>query len=282
MNRLNVLEKHLLSKCHDSNERISNILDQRYSMNGEQKPCLYFNSNNGKITKKNSLFTENKDNNSVVNFKKKKINTRKDLKEYILSKRKKQKKVKKLIHKYKKLSTLNEEVINNLIEKNEIPKIEDFFNLHYLWQKYMNDLLFQNNSSLNTSNSLQKLASADYIGSFLTVKKSVNKNLVGIKGILIYETKYFFLLCVPRSKNGNELIFEKNDFFTNERVGGFKLIKKQGSFFSFDIINPIDKINDSEHTSSCFGFTLIGSMLQSRPVDRSNKKFKTHNIKNIF
>ena len=75
---------------------------------------------------------------------------------------------------------------------------KSFANLHQLWVEHMEAYL---ELKLSTSSSNQdllntRLAKADYHGCLLLVNRSTNPVLVGIKGIVVMETKNTFqMVC---------------------------------------------------------------------------------------
>lgn len=113
---------------------------------------------------------------------------------------------------------------------------------------------------------LPKLLTADYNGSLLTVLESRDRNLVGMSGIVVYDLQHTFIMVVsPKQATGRSLS-------AAEQVGGMRVVAKVGTLFGFDV-----PINDLE----CVGFTIIGLRFQLRAVDRSAKKFKSHNVDRI-
>lgn len=125
---------------------------------------------------------------------------------------------------------------------------------------------------------LPKLTSADYTGCLLTVLQAKNTQLVGMRGIVVWDTQYLFILCIPRdqdSKEYTESVDNLSELTASTRVGGLKAIPKKGCIFGFDVIT--DESNDE-----CLSFNIIGSRFEFRNVDRSSKKFKNHNVNDLL
>lgn len=106
-----------------------------------------------------------------------------------------------------------------------IPVIDQFFELNNLWNEYMQDLIFntagdsarQNQQNIDIEaiplthklSLAGKLASADYHGAKLTVISAHNPSLVGFEGIVIWEAKSSFIIIVPQKLNANSTVREK-------------------------------------------------------------------------
>ncbi|ODV62957.1 RNase P/RNase MRP complex subunit [Ascoidea rubescens DSM 1968] len=175
--------------------------------------------------------------------------------------------------------------------------------------------------NLKFQNLLAKLSSADFNGCLLEVLKSNNKSSINLTGIVLYEFKSHFLMAVPQrfkrfdnleGESGEEMDLENDFNYTNrELVGGLRLVEKNGSTFRFYV--PLNKdennefsvlslgldnedVSDREETSQegategavhyhqsreCLEFVLIGSRLNLRSSDRTNKKFKNHAIDDL-
>ncbi|CUS21071.1 LAQU0S02e05226g1_1 [Lachancea quebecensis] len=125
-----------------------------------------------------------------------------------------------------------------------------------LWVNYMREILnIPNNApsasklNINGSNALLKLSMADYNGCIMTVTKSRNENMCGIKGIVIWDSqKDFILLC------------------RGELVDEIKCIPKKGAVFAFDI--PVNK-------DEALQYTILGDRFKYRSSDRAGRKFKS-------
>ena len=157
------------------------------------------------------------------------------LKEYINSSRKATKAARRIssernlrtrpaLHEY--LKTSEPEVFKSL------PKFDAVLPMHNeLWVKYMREILNIPDNvtsaaklNINGTSAMLKLSMADYNGCMLTVAKSRNKTMSGIKGIVIWDSqKDFILIC------------------RGELVDEIKCIPKKGTVFSFEV-----PVNDEE------------------------------------
>ena len=87
----------------------------------------------------------------------------------------------------------------NLISKIKKDKIsyETLLPMNKIWNEYINNLL---NGTLNEEIIASKLLKADLHGSIIEVINSNNKNNIGIKGILIYESKRTLNILTKENK----------------------------------------------------------------------------------
>ncbi|KAK6463896.1 Rof/RNase P-like protein [Scheffersomyces coipomensis] len=298
MNRTNALERHLLTRCYNSDNQIEELLKTRYSLTGDQKPVIHFTQYKGQAKTKSLLHSEPNTSTGIIT-RERKVNTRKDLQVYIKQTLDNQKKVIKKIqaHNRKKTSDSNPFPLSKFIKLFSIPQYEEFIGLNNLWQNYMQDLLFvNNNNNANNDKSkplhipsmttlLPKLSTADYNGCLLTVIQSKNSNLVGLRGIVVWDSQHSFIICVPSKEDSKEWNETKDDFSPSEMLGGFRAVPKQKSLFAFDVILPKQSTNsndDEDEEDECVGFTMIGSRFEFRAVDRSGKKFKSHSVDGIL
>lgn len=247
-------------------------------------------------------------------------NTRLELRSYIQQTLTSQRRLVKKIQLHHRTSTkfTKKFPIEKYLVKYEIPQFEEFVPLSEMWQQYMQNLLFParaqgekskdegkneqlaekvehlaekdqqlaekgqqlteksqqfDSDSLDYSQLLPKLASADFNGCIVTVIQSKNTLLVGVRGIIVWDTQHSFIVVVPRDEDSREWNEDKNTFSPTETVGGFRMIPKKGSLFAFDVVLPGDE--------ECVGFTMVGSRFEFRSVDRSGKKFKSHNVDDL-
>lgn len=138
-----------------------------------------------------------------------------------------------------------------------IPRYDRFVAMHEeLWVNYVKEILnipakVPNASKLNIngSNALVKLSMADYNGCLITVTKSRNANLCGIRGIVIWDSqKDFIIIC------------------KGALVDEVKCIPKKSTVFSFEI-----PVNDEE----ALQYTILGDRFKYRSSDRAGRKFKS-------
>lgn len=287
MDRDNALEKHLLSRSYSSESNVEELLASRYSLKGEQKYFLLLVPTAGQTEapqRKEALANLEVSGNNGKLTQEAKQNTRRRLRVYIKTTLANQKKLVKRIQAYNRLNTKAIEANRKekkpfptlkMIDHYKIPKFEEFTQLNALWQSYMQELLFPNGNVASSATILQRLSTADFNGCLLTVISSKNQNVVGIRGVVAWDTQHSFILCVPRNQDSKEWNETSNSFSPTEQVGGFKIIAKKGSLFGFDVVLPGE--NDES-----IGFTIVGSRFEIRPVDRSGRKFKNHKVDDII
>ncbi|KAJ5713417.1 uncharacterized protein N7483_010598 [Penicillium malachiteum] len=151
-----------------------------------------------------------------------------------------------------------------------------FKGLHTLWVGYMQDILdlkTEGRSGLVTPLSHgAKLVSADFHGAELEVVRSRSAGRVGIKGIVVRDTKFTF-----------DVVTEKDQL---------KTIPKEHTVFRFMVPLPVAEQQEESHAGEGqekaqetvadgrkpLVFELHGSQFETRPVDRANKKFKWRNV----
>lgn len=273
------LEKHLLTRSYDDQERIEELLETRYSLTGSQRPTLVLLPTGHDETPKTKSLLHKDDTIDDEQFKKRKVNTRLEVREFLKSTMDNQKKVVKKIQEHKKSKSKEGYKPFNVVKvlnRYKIPMFEDFLPMRRLWEKYAQNLVFPDVKSPESKipakqAMLSKLASAEYTGCFMRVLESRNKNFIGVEGIVAYDTQYSFILCLPRD--------EDPESSPSKQIGGLRIIPKRYTLFSFDIPLPnTTELMDETYVS----FTLIGSRIEYRSVDRSTKKFKNHNVDDIL
>ncbi|KAG0672175.1 RNase P/RNase MRP complex subunit [Maudiozyma exigua] len=139
----------------------------------------------------------------------------------------------------------------------KLPDYESFVPMYEeFWLGYIKDVLgvaepvpVGERPHINGPNSLMKLSMADYNGSLLKVVKSKNKNMVGIQGIVIWDSQKSFIM-VTRGR----------------LVDNIKIIPKRGTVFGFEV-----PINDEE----ALQYSILGDRFKYRSVDRASRKFKS-------
>lgn len=138
-----------------------------------------------------------------------------------------------------------------------LPQYDTFLPMHEkLWIGYIRELLNvppkladASKLSINGTSALMKLSMADYNGARLRVASSQNKNLVGIEGIVIWDSQKNFIM-VSRGK----------------LVDQIKIVPKKGTVFNFEI-----PINEQDALS----YTILGDRFTYRSSDRAGRKFKS-------
>ncbi|CAK7902945.1 RNases MRP/P 32.9 kDa subunit [[Candida] anglica] len=304
MNRKNPLERHILSRSYTSEAKVQEVLTSRYSVTGEQKPHLILiptgavtsTTDKPKALLHREITTDNVDDHAKT----RKKSTRLELKSYIKSTLDKQKKLMKKIkhHQHQNKEKVKPFPISKMLSHYEIPCFDEFVSLNNLWQDYMRNLLFspQMKNLPSLTHLLPRLTTADYTGCLLTVTSSRNSQLIGTRGIVVWDTQYSFILCVPRNSDAKEWTESQQEFSASEQVGGLRVIPKRGSIFAFDVIIRGEEIQESnqqskecateeeeeEEEEDCIGFSIIGSRFEFRNVDRSGKKFKNHKVDDLI
>ncbi|CCG24446.1 Pop4 protein [Candida orthopsilosis Co 90-125] len=298
MTSTNELEKRLLTRCYDSNEEILNILQTRYSTEGEQKPTILFKhvKKPTKNNRKSILFTPTSKTDDKITQARKR-STRNELKQYINTTITNQRKLIKKIRGYQRRKQPFS--AEPMLDQYSIPKFEDFIKMNDFWQSYIQDLLGLNEgTSLNTSVILSKLVNADFNGCLLTVLQSRNTEVVGARGIVVWDCQHSFIMVVPRGGDYKEWTTQVANTADVMRkldpaalVGGLKIIPKQYTLFGFDVVLPkkqdtqegdMEVDNGQADEEESIGFTLIGSRFEIRSVERSAKKFKNHAVDDLL
>ncbi|KAL8970604.1 MAG: hypothetical protein Q9197_003725 [Variospora fuerteventurae] len=153
----------------------------------------------------------------------------------------------------------------------EIPKEKQkyaiYVPLYRMWLGYIWEILGMGKgkqSWVTAQGAGGKIASADFHGSKLTVVRSTCVSLVGLKGIVVRDTKFTF-----------QIVTEKNEL---------KTIPKNHTIFEFHIPQPdaiaeaditLNKdISDEDLGVNALVFQIHGSSFEYRAVDRATKKFK--------
>lgn len=140
----------------------------------------------------------------------------------------------------------------------EIPKAQQKYELygglHTLWVGYMVEILgLEGKAFVTPSSAGQQLASADMHGAILEVVRSRCPSRVGLKGIVVRDTKFTF-----------EIITAKH---------AVKVIPKEHTIFRLEVPVPS---KEGEQGKKPLVFEILGEQFQTRGVDRANKKFRIH------
>ncbi|KAI9368471.1 hypothetical protein BJX61DRAFT_546514 [Aspergillus egyptiacus] len=150
-----------------------------------------------------------------------------------------------------------------------------FKELNRMWTEYMREILdlgpggwrAQNPAVQSGKEALvtalshgSKLVSADFHGAEVEVIRSRCAGRVGLKGIVVRDTKFTFVIVTE----GDEV----------------KTIPKEQTVFRFWVSLPETKDggDDKDREGQKLVFELHGSQFENRPVDRANKKFKWRNV----
>ncbi|KAG9689455.1 ribonuclease p complex subunit, partial [Aureobasidium melanogenum] len=139
-------------------------------------------------------------------------------------------------------------------------KYDIYLPIWKLWCAYMREILAMDKSRyVNAAAVGPLLASADYHGAMVDVVRCRCVGRVGIKGIVVKDTKFTM-----------EIITHRNEL---------KTVPKEYTVFRFEI--PFaeedgDGDNNMTEPRKPFVFELHGSQFENRPADRANRKFKQH------
>ncbi|KAJ5468815.1 hypothetical protein N7475_006567 [Penicillium sp. IBT 31633x] len=143
-----------------------------------------------------------------------------------------------------------------------------FKGLHELWTGYMQEILDLKggpHGHISPVSHGSKLVSADYHGAEVEVVRSRCPGRVGVKGIVVRDTKFTFVVVTEKDEK--------------------KTIPKEHTIFRFTVPVPIqpEGAQDQQNQSDANGtkplvFELHGNQFENRPVDRANKKFKWRNV----
>ncbi|GAV52386.1 hypothetical protein ZYGR_0AG03770 [Zygosaccharomyces rouxii] len=153
---------------------------------------------------------------------------------------------------------------NHLQIWENLPKFDKFRPMHeQLWIGYIKEMLNipveirdASKFNINRSQSLFKLSMADYNGSFLKVVKSVNKNMIGIEGIVIWDSQKNFIMMTEGTL-----------------VDEIKCIPKKGTIFALEI-----PLNDED----ALQFSILGDRFKYRSSDRAGRKFKARRVDDML
>lgn len=264
MDRDLVLERHLLSRSYTSNARIQTLLDERYSLKGGQKPLLSLVSVEELSPAKPQEKTEFLNVGNERPSKQRKASTRHEMRVYVKTTLQNQNKiVKRAKNHLKTHSAFDPEP---WLRRYKIPQYKIYQQLNQLWRSYIQDLLVGEQRNPNLNMVLPKLSTADYNGCELTVLESRNRNLVGIKGIVLYDAQHSFIVVVPQKTESETTLSAA------EIVGGIRILPKKATLFGFEV----------DTGEGVVEFTILGTRFELRSVDRSAKKFKSHNVEDIY
>ncbi|CAL9730464.1 RNases MRP/P 32.9 kDa subunit [Monosporozyma unispora] len=138
----------------------------------------------------------------------------------------------------------------------QLPRYENYLSMYEkLWLGYIREVLGiekdvkdSKKLNMNQSSALTKLSMAEYNGAMLRVVKSINKDIIGKQGIVIWDSQKSFIM-ITKGKLVDEL----------------KVIPKRGTVFNFEV--PINE-------SDALQYTILGDRFKYRSSDRAARKFK--------
>ncbi|OTB01085.1 hypothetical protein M426DRAFT_223700 [Hypoxylon sp. CI-4A] len=147
----------------------------------------------------------------------------------------------------------------------DVPKTNQkytvFEPLNQLWLGYIREVLGSEIYS-GGQGAAAKLSAADFHGAEVEVSRSSCPSRVGIRGIVVKDTRFVF-----------EIITKRNQV---------KTVPKEGTVFRISIPPPEEQ--DGPATSqdrAPFVLEIHGDQFQYRSADRANKKIKQHYLKNL-
>ena len=160
----------------------------------------------------------------------------------------------------------------------EIPKSEQKYSiyegLHRLWVGYVQEILGLTDNSGGapkvTAQSAAILASADFHGAEVEVVRSRCVSRVGVKGIVIKDSKFTFEVVTPKDV--------------------VKVLPKEHTIFCFripvpgkegNVENDIDNLENVKRVGKDFVFEIHGDQFQVQASDRANRKFKSHFLRDV-
>ncbi|KAF3766879.1 RNase P/MRP, p29 subunit [Cryphonectria parasitica EP155] len=145
-------------------------------------------------------------------------------------------------------------------------KYATFVPLHDLWLGYVREIL-GNEVHTGGQGAAAKLSAADFHGAEVEVVRSGCVGRVGIKGIVIRDTRFVFEVITPKNK--------------------VKIVPKEGTMFRVEVPPPaVPKLDENAHqdarpSTKNLVFEILGDQFAIRAADRANRKFKPHFLKNI-
>jgi ribonuclease P protein subunit POP4 len=158
----------------------------------------------------------------------------------------------------------------------EAQKYDIYEPLRKMWVGYIQEVLWDNNSFYPVSKeTAAKLCSADFHGAELEVARSRCVSRVGVKGIVVKDSKFVFEIITPR----NEV----------------KILPKEHTIFRFSVPRPggMKRVEDGKEAMAAgdvmgrengkkdLVFELHGDQFEYRAADRANRKFKSHFLSDL-
>lgn len=272
------IEEGLLKDAGYRGSQVDEVLTQRYSMVGSQKPILVLTPNEGKVVPKDVWKAPQENVKTPRTRKQRLLNDHKPraaLSQFLKASKTHQKTVKQVMDRIYHSKSCETTITKREMDAwTQLPKYSTYKNLNKLWNGYITDLLMvKEGEEINSNKKMtfaQKLTSADFNGARITVIEARNPSIVGMTGIVAWEAKSNFVLiceggqCFEKMDNLESLQLDNPGKDTN--MGGLKMVDKSGSRF----IVHVDSGN--------MEFEIIGSRFLFRTADRSGKKFKPKNV----
>ncbi|KIY03914.1 uncharacterized protein Z520_00606 [Fonsecaea multimorphosa CBS 102226] len=161
--------------------------------------------------------------------------------------------------------------------KKEETKYEIYKGLHELWKGYMLEVLGYVKDGQVVQSSLARvmtaqshgslLASADFHGAEVEVVACSDAGKVGLKGIVVRDTKYTFV--VVTAKDEVKTLPKRNTVFRYEVP-----LPGNGNGARDDGPHQDDKDKERTESPRQLVFELHGNQFEFRPAERANRKFK--------
>ncbi|KAI9882335.1 MAG: tRNA-splicing endonuclease subunit [Watsoniomyces obsoletus] len=151
----------------------------------------------------------------------------------------------------------------------EAQKYHIYEPLHRMWIGYIHEVLGDNGNNYMPvrPTTAAKLCSADFHGAELEVVRARCVSRVGLKGIVIKDTKFTFEIVT----RGDEV----------------KLVPKEHCIFRFEVPPPpgasvgLEEDGETKAPPRNMVFELHGSQFENRAPERANKKFKQKNLPDL-
>lgn len=132
-----------------------------------------------------------------------------------------------------------------------------------------------------------KLVSADYHGAEVEVVRSRCPGRVGVKGIVVRDTKFTFVVVTEKDEMKSKFGLRGGVRIAGDDAnsGPIAAIPKEHTIFRFTVPVPMQPEGAQDQQKQADAnelkplvFELHGSQFENRPVDRANKKFKWRNV----
>jgi len=175
----------------------------------------------------------------------------------------------------------------------EQQKYDIYVPLHKMWVEYMWEVLGMKEgqkSYVTAQSAGSMLASADYHGAELTVVRSRCVGMVGLKGIVVKDTKFTFQVIT--NKNEFKSIFLAARLINTGVLTCRAALPKRHSVFRVEIPQASGSLKSapaSEKMATDEGnpdpkyltYEIYGSHFENRATDRATKKFKQRNMSDL-
>ena len=137
----------------------------------------------------------------------------------------------------------------NKIDTKEKKEFKNFIQMNELWNGYVTKVLGVDKPEyLSAESVLERLSKMDYHGALIEVTRSKTKGIIGLRGIVIQDTKNMFVLVTE-----------------NDTV---KMIPKYDNLFQIEVLGV--------------KFTIVGTNICMKPELRSTKPSKPKTLTDIF